>query len=1111
MGSQTSPSHTRSRRLLRFGMIAVFVLALLGLLLLYAPRYIVRYLVASQLDELHIDYAGVKTLVINPFTRELWLGPVRLGSGSGEAARLEQLGLTLGYSSLLHHRIFIERLIVRGIDLDVTRNKEKQFILNGIPLDQFMPAPSTEPQPVVEGEAWKPGLEAFELRDSRLIFRDQVRGELVVAVERLGLTEFLAWKPEKPGHFELAAQVNDIQLNWSGEARLFADNITLSVDSLTEQADLPKVIRFTGPLGLDRRDGTYDARLKHELTLFAAGGMEGHTLGVVNLKGADYERKDVFALALEQTKMDLDIRYALNESGGFSMKGKLAADLGPSHAVFANETRIDLANGHITLGDLDTAFVTNGNLHVGLRPDLDLEQVTFSGPIEISVDKLLNVLELLQSMSASATVSTADTGLGDFAGNSIAVPASEVKVGRLQSSGESFSLDSAGGKLDLALKTHTDLSDLQIGVNENSIKLEHLQSTLEQLSVISGAGKLSVDMAGSNSLLSGSVNGPNGEIKIAQSDDNIKQLGLQVQSGAVSLQLVADHRVNGISALVYAKESLPEVELQLSSANTGIRQASLDSQGEALHWQVAGDANLDALKIEFAKGKESEIKFDRAELKGLQANERLQLADAMTIDGLDLNLKRSLLEALFNKGEGEAGQATPTEASNAKAGEKKSAAEQKDLRRAQTLLSELGYDPGAADGRMGQRTAEAIKAFQTKEGITVDGRMSAGLLAQLELRATEPAAVGDKSESTGVKVGLVALNGNPVIRFHDDVVTPQVKVDTVFNEFQVRNLSTQPNEQQTEIRLVALINEFTNLEVTGWSKGLGLGADLDATAKVKNLELSTYSPYVAELAGVYLDSGQLDTTVAANSSRGLLQGTIKLDLDHVEFKPLSEEDSARLADKVGVPLEMAVSLLQDGDGRIALTLPVSGTLRQPDVDISSAVSKAIGGVLKRVFPPTLVVSLLSKMAKGGGPSFEPVVFAPASAVLDEAGKSYADEVAKFLQERPKLSLKICGRSTSQDLQQLTALGQRKAPDEADTKAAPEQQAEKTTAKTEPAPEMKPVPAQLAEDLKELALARKSAVRAYLINDKRIDAGRVPECRSTFDASDQGSPRVEITF
>jgi len=39
----------------------------------------------------------------------------------------------------------------------------------------------------------------------------------------------------------------------------------------------------------------------------------------------------------------------------------------------------------------------------------------------------------------------------------------------------------------------------------------------------------------------------------------------------------------------------------------------------------------------------------------------------------------------------------------------------------QSLLTYLGYDPGSVDGVMGTKTRAAIQAFQTLEGLTVDG------------------------------------------------------------------------------------------------------------------------------------------------------------------------------------------------------------------------------------------------------------------------------------------------------------------------------------------------------------------------------------------------------
>jgi hypothetical protein len=49
----------------------------------------------------------------------------------------------------------------------------------------------------------------------------------------------------------------------------------------------------------------------------------------------------------------------------------------------------------------------------------------------------------------------------------------------------------------------------------------------------------------------------------------------------------------------------------------------------------------------------------------------------------------------------------------------------------QRKLSAHGYDPGPADGRLGQRTRMAIEGFQRDYGLTVDGRATGELLEVL--------------------------------------------------------------------------------------------------------------------------------------------------------------------------------------------------------------------------------------------------------------------------------------------------------------------------------------------------------------------------------------------
>ena len=53
------------------------------------------------------------------------------------------------------------------------------------------------------------------------------------------------------------------------------------------------------------------------------------------------------------------------------------------------------------------------------------------------------------------------------------------------------------------------------------------------------------------------------------------------------------------------------------------------------------------------------------------------------------------------------------------------------IARAQSLLNDMGYHAGPADGVLGPKTREAIRAFQRDKGLTATGMVTKDLLAQL--------------------------------------------------------------------------------------------------------------------------------------------------------------------------------------------------------------------------------------------------------------------------------------------------------------------------------------------------------------------------------------------
>ena len=77
-----------------------------------------------------------------------------------------------------------------------------------------------------------------------------------------------------------------------------------------------------------------------------------------------------------------------------------------------------------------------------------------------------------------------------------------------------------------------------------------------------------------------------------------------------------------------------------------------------------------------------------------------------------------------------AGQAPAQPPMNAEPVQTLTAREQVKL--AQQLLAQKGFDPGAADGEMGSRTANAIRLYQLRNGLPVNGSVSKPLLEHLQ-------------------------------------------------------------------------------------------------------------------------------------------------------------------------------------------------------------------------------------------------------------------------------------------------------------------------------------------------------------------------------------------
>jgi len=103
----------------------------------------------------------------------------------------------------------------------------------------------------------------------------------------------------------------------------------------------------------------------------------------------------------------------------------------------------------------------------------------------------------------------------------------------------------------------------------------------------------------------------------------------------------------------------------------------------------------------------------------------------------------------------------------------------RDIREAQQLLANLGYDPGPVDGLMGQKTEAAIEAFQRDHGIAADGKLTSKLLSTMrttrwtQSRSDTPSRPAMKFEKPEFYVVRLKEDSN-----HEFIATTRVPHDS---------------------------------------------------------------------------------------------------------------------------------------------------------------------------------------------------------------------------------------------------------------------------------------------------------------------------------------------
>jgi len=216
----------------------------------------------------------------------------------------------------------------------------------------------------------------------------------------------------------------------------------------------------------------------------------------------------------------------------------------------------------------------------------------------------------------------------------------------------------------------------------------------------------------------------------------------------------------------------------------------------------------------------------------------------------------------------------------------------------------------------------------------------------------------------------------------------------------IAGLGSDPDGRAT-VKLDGQVDEFGQVKVDGSMAALQPKVFTDIGVVFRNVPMSSLSPYSATFAGRRIVAGTMNVDLQYKIDHSELLGDNKVVLQRLKLGERVESPGA-----MKLPLDLAIAILSDSEGRIDIAMPVRGNVDHPEFSYGHVIWQALVTVITKV--ATAPFRALGSLFGGGGEKLEAIAFEPGRDVVLPPEREKLNRVGEVLGKRPQLKLTVHG-------------------------------------------------------------------------------------------------------